>query len=177
MNHFEHSSFYGAVHGETVNSLLLSILPECDFEFGLSGEDSNLPCDGKIDVLQYILHVLQTEAGMRFTMVGKKRYLCKYYMLRFLHFFKVSSSKDMVWKIKPCDGIGEAFLSDRYTAAETVSYINSAMMYLLSTNTDHEQITPEAQFVVSVISQLLVIYLCRKLVNIMTAEGFVFGQK
>ena len=71
VNHFEHSSFYGVVPGETVNSLVLSILPQCDFEFDHSTKDSEMPCGWKHDILQYIIQVLQTEAGMRFTMVGE----------------------------------------------------------------------------------------------------------
>ena len=83
----------------------------------------------------------------------------------------MASSKEMVWKINPSDEKGEAFFSD--TSHKTVS---SAMKYLLSPNPDHEQITKESQFVVSVISQWLVVYLCSKLLNLMTAEGFILSQ-
>ena len=89
----------------------------------------------------------------------------------FTLYFQVAFPKEMVWKINPSDEEGEAVFSDT-----THKSISSAMKYLLSPKPDHEQITKESQFVVSVISQWLVVYLCSKLLNLMTAEGFILSQ-
>ena len=69
-NLFETANFYGAVEGETVNSLVLSVLPRCGFVPNLD-EDVTSPDmgSGQFQAIEYILNVLRMNAGLRFTLV------------------------------------------------------------------------------------------------------------
>jgi hypothetical protein len=157
MNFFGTSSFYGAVDGETVNSLVLSVLPRCGFVPNLAEDVASLDVGcSQFQAVEYILNVLRMKAGLRFTLA--------------------SFSKETAWTINPGDGTGEAFLSGRYSRLEIITHVNNAMKYLLSDDPNSIHITIEEQFVISVIGQWLVFYLCRRLLNLMTAEGFIFGH-
>jgi hypothetical protein len=156
-NLFETANFYGAVEGETVNSLVLSVLPRCGFVPNLD-EDVTSPDmgSGQFQAIEYILNVLRMKAGLRFTLA--------------------SFSKETAWTINPGDGTGQAFLSGSYSRLEIITHVDNAMKYLLSKDPNSIHITAEEQFVISVIGQWLVFYLCKKLINLMTAESFIFGH-
>ena len=179
MNFFGTSSFYGAVDGETVNSLVLSVLPRCGFVPNLAEDVASLDVGcSQFQAVEYILNVLRMKAGLRFTLVSATFICCVYLHNRPFHCtsLKASFSKETAWTINPGDGTGEAFLSGRYSRLEIITHVNNAMKYLLSDDPNSIHITIEEQFVISVIGQWLVFYLCRRLLNLMTAEGFIFGH-
>ena len=64
------ASFYGAMKEETVDSLLLSILPGCNFDFSQDlSEVTESKEDDSTNVFESIIQALQLRTGLRFPMV------------------------------------------------------------------------------------------------------------
>ena len=161
-----------------MDSLLLSILPGCNFDFRQDlSEVTEVKEDDSTNVFESIIQTLQLRTGLRFPMVIVY-YLCICFLSNLLctASFKLQDNyKQYIWGINTPDVTDQAFISDQYSAQERRVHINQAVDYLLSQRSI--QVSSEAAFVISVMAQWIVQYLCRRLLNLMTMEGFVFGQK